>query len=166
MRLNGNFNPQQQNIFYFHLPQTNRMRWRSLHQHPRRERRRSSRSSSWWHRSAGSRRSPTGPRSPAAASRASASRPIRRSCCPRSWRTSTNGAWTSSLFQNTPTTGLLPASCTPSSRYEPPPLPELCPSSFYFVWWLLKLSYILFFILLFKFYIYRLYNNYIVILFL
>lgn len=101
------------------LPQTNRMMWRSRHRHPRRERRRSSsRSSSWWHRSAGSRRCPTGLHSPAAASHASASRLIRRSCCPRSWRTSTSGAWTSSPCRSFPTTDLSPASCTPSFRYE------------------------------------------------
>lgn len=98
-------------------PQTNRMRWRFHHRHPRREKKRSSRSSSWWRRSVGSRRSPMGHRCPAAASRASASRPIKRSFCQRSWRIWTSGGWTYSLFQSTPTTDLLPASCTPSSRY-------------------------------------------------
>lgn len=95
------------------------MRWRSRRQHLRHERRRSSKSNSWWLRSAGLKRSPTGRHSPAAASHALVSRPTVRSCCPRNWRISTSGAWTSSLFQSTPTIGLLPALCTPSSRYDP-----------------------------------------------
>lgn len=102
--------------FYFLLPQTNRMRWRSHHRHPRHERRRSSRSSSWWLRSVGSRRFPMGPHSPAVVSRASVLRPIRRSCCQKNWRIWTSGAWIYSPFQSIPTTDLLLALCMQSSR--------------------------------------------------
>lgn len=105
------------NQICFLLAQTNRMRWRSRRQHPRHERRRSSRSNSWWRRSVGSKRFLMGLRSPAVAYPALVSRLTRRNSCPRSWRTWTSGAWTSSPCQSTHITDLSPASCMPSSRY-------------------------------------------------